>query len=119
MAILFKGAPGIALNASADEQKLTRAIEHVRKYQMLLYNPNLSGWFKLSDALSVGVSIEMIKNLLLAVAVQYKIKWTSPYSGNSHFLHNIPINWPQHERDRRKTILQMMDLYGRYTVYII
>jgi hypothetical protein len=103
----------------ADEHKLTCAIEHLRKYQMLLYNPNLSEWFELSVALNPGVSIEMMKNLLLTVIYQYKIKWTNPYSGNSHFLDLIPINWPQHERDRRKTILQMMDLYDRYSGHII
>jgi hypothetical protein len=102
------------------EENLTRAIDHVRKYQMLLNNTDLSGWFQLDEGLAdANSSIEMIKMLLWTVVSKYKIKWTNPYNGNSYFLRQIPADWPEEERVRRKTILQMMDLYDRYSETII
>ena len=92
---------------------------------MLLHNPDLGGYFILDGLGGPGTiatqvsSINYIKNLLLDVIWRYKIKWTNPYSGNSHFLYKKPINWPQDERDRRKTILQMIDLYNEFDYVVI
>ena len=113
-----------------DEEKLKCAIEHVKRYQMLLHNPDLGGYFVLDGLGGPGTiatqvsSINYIKTKLLDAVWTYKIKRVSPYpcrdsSAVPQFLHNIPSNWPQSERYRRQIILQMMDLYNEFNHVVI